>query len=307
MHISYPKSLHELMVFREVATNQSFIRTSEKYNISASAVSHLISQLEKQLAVRLFTRSTRQVRLTPAGERFLHNIEPALQILERSFLEVQSSQDKIEGMIRLTMPNGAEGLMTPLITEFMQVYPGIAFDIDVSDGLKDIVADRFEAGIRYEEKLQNGWIAFAISQPHKFCVIATPDFINKFGQPQHPKELVNFDCINFRFPSGKCYKWEFIENDKKFEIEVFGKISTTEISQIIAFTKNSLGIGYTYLDKVKDNIANGTLVSLLDNYLPESEKFYMYYPSRKFNSPAFDLFVQWLKSYKFKVKEDNTT
>lgn len=299
MQPTYPKSLHELMIFRDVAYNQSFVRTSEKYNISASAVSHLIQQLEQQLAIRLFNRSTRKVRLTPAGEAFLRNIEPALQQLERSFLEVQSCQQQISGLIRLTMPNAAESLMTPLIAAFLRTHPSISFDIDVSDGLKDVIADGFDAGIRYEEKLQNGWIAFAIRPTHRFCVIATPSFIEQYGQPYHPKDLADFDCINFKFPSGKHYKWEFMENHSKFDIEVFGRVATNDMRQVVAFAKDSLGIGYTYWDNVKEDIANGTLVSLLDSYLSEAEKFYLYYPSRKFNSPAFNLFVQWVKTYDF--------
>lgn len=291
------KSLQDLFLFREIANTQSFRMAAEKYHLSPSAVSHSISQLETQLAVRLFNRSTRKVSLTQVGESLLHELNPALQQIERSFIEVQSHQEQIQGIIRLTLPKGAEDMITSVIADFSHQFPKVGFDIDVSDRLKDIISDRYDAGIRFEEKLQDDWVALPIHQPYQFCVVATPIFLNNFGLPRKPQELVDFDCINIRFPSGKIYQWEFEMANRKYEIEVRGKITTSEMSQVIKFVKNNLGIGYVYYDKVKQDLAEGKLIQILSEYMPSAEKFYLYYPSRKFNTPAFKAFLTWIKNF----------
>lgn len=293
---AYRASMQELEMFVAIAQHLSFRKAAQERNVTPSALSHAMRHFEARLGVRLLQRTTRKVALTEAGERFLARIQPALTDLAQAVDELNDWRSDPRGTLRLSMPRSAEALwFSTLMVPFMQRYPEITLEIESSDALVDIVAAGFDAGVRYGDVLAQDMVAVPFGQPMRTLAVASPDFIARFGSPQTPDALLNFPCIERRFPSGRRYRWEFQQGDRRLEVAVRGTLVLDNNERILQAARAGLGIAFLHQQAVAEALESGALVELLTPFTQARECFWLYYPNRKYLPAPLRHFVDWIK------------
>lgn len=293
---AYRASMQELEMFVAIAQHLSFRKAAQERNVTPSALSHAMRHFEARLGVRLLQRTTRKVALTEAGERFLARIQPALTDLAQAVDELNDWRSDPRGTLRLSMPRSAEALwFSTLMVPFMQRYPEITLEIESSDALVDIVAAGFDAGVRYGDVLAQDMVAVPFGQPMRTLAVASPDFIARFGSPQTPDALLNFPCIERRFPSGRRYRWEFQQGDRRLEVAVRGTLVLDNNERILQAACAGLGIAFLHQQAVAEALESGALVELLTPFTQARECFWLYYPNRKYLPAPLRHFVDWIK------------
>ncbi|HAU5566171.1 TPA: LysR family transcriptional regulator [Serratia fonticola] len=290
-------SMQELEMFAAIAQHLSFRKAAEERNVTPSSLSHAMRNFEARLGVRLLHRTTRKVALTEAGERFLLRIQPALADLSQAVDELNDWRSDPRGVLRISMPRSAEALFfQTLILPFVQRYPEITLEIDSNDALVDIVESGFDAGVRYGDVLAQDMIAVPFGKPMRALAVASPAFLAQHGAPQLPAELLQFPCIERRFPSGRRYRWEFWQDGRKQEVAVKGSLVLDNNERILQAARAGLGIAFLHQDVVHTALAKGELVEILANYTQVEEGFWLYYPSRKYLSAPLRHFIDWIKN-----------
>lgn len=293
---AYRASMQELEMFVAIAQHLSFRKAAQERNVTPSALSHAMRHFEARLGVRLLQRTTRKVALTEAGERFLARIQPALTDLAQAVDELNDWRSDPRGTLRLSMPRSAEALwFSTLMVPFMQRYPEITLEIESSDALVDIVAAGFDAGVRYGDVLAQDMVAVPFGQPMRTLAVASPDFIARFGSPQTPDALLNFPCIERRFPSGRRYRWEFQQGDRRLEVAVRGTLVLDNNERILQAACAGLGIAFLHQQAVAEALESGALVELLTPFTQARECFWLYYPNRNYLPAPLRHFVDWIK------------
>ncbi|MBX9869355.1 MAG: LysR family transcriptional regulator [Burkholderiaceae bacterium] len=273
--------LNDLLAFARVAECRSFRQAAQELQVTASALSHTMTRMEKKLGMRLLQRTTRSVSLTPAGERLLQSLRPALQEIQGALESLNDLRDKPVGRLRLNVPRAAAQLViAPKLASWMEAYPDVQLDIVTDDGLIDIVAQGFDAGVRFGERLQQDMIAVPIGPKLAFSVCAAPSYLALKGVPKTPKNLLQHTCLQYRFPSGTHYAWEFQSNKKRIEVNTKGQFATDDFASIVRAAIDGAGICYTYDAYVSELVAQGQLQRILENWYPAGERMYLYYPSR---------------------------
>lgn len=291
-------TLQELEIFTAIARHRNFRKAAEERNVTPSTLSHTISNLEQRIGVRLLNHTTRSVSLTEAGQAFLQRIEPAIQDLSLAVDELNDWRIAPRGTLRLNLPRSAEALyLRTVLLPFRERYPDIALEVTTSDGLINIVETGFDAGVRFGEAIPQDMVAIPFGPRLQGAVIASPDFIERFGVPQHPLELVDFPCIQRRFPSGINYKWEFCENGRPLNIAVAGGLTLDSDYIMIEAVGAGAGLAFVIRDLVRSKLKSGELVEVLADFAAPSEGFSLYYPSRKYHSTALSCFIEWLRAF----------
>lgn len=291
-------TLQELEIFAAIARHLNFRKAAEERSVTPSTLSHTMTQLERRIGVRLLNRTTRSVSLTEAGRAFLSRIEPALVDLAGAVDELNSWRAEPRGTLRLNMPGSAEACYLPrMLLPFHQQYPDIALEIATSDSLDNIVAEGFDAGVRFGEVLPQDMVAIPFGPPVHGAVVASPDFIARQGAPRRPDQLIDFTCIQRRFPSGMQYKWEFQSGGKWQEIAVSGGLTLDNDLMMIEAALAGAGVAFVLRPLVEKQLAAGTLVELLADYAISGERFWLYYPSRKYHSAALRCLIDFLQHY----------
>jgi DNA-binding transcriptional LysR family regulator len=280
------RSLTALSTFLAVAERHSFSAAGAALGISRSAVSQAVRALEEQVGTPLLVRTTRSVRLTDAGARLAASAGPALRQADDALLAVKGGE-RAAGTLRLTVPHiCVPTVITPLLPALRSRHPDLAIEIVVDDRMVDIVADGFDAGIRLGEAIERDMVGVRISAPFRFVVVASPGYLKKRGTPQHPRDLVEHDCIGYRGPaSGVLYRWEFERRGREFEIQVPSSVITTDATMMVSAARAGLGFGYVDELTAERDIAAGRLVVVLEEYLPRSPGFFLYFPHRSRNQP----------------------
>lgn len=274
--------LNALQTFVVVARTRNFRRAAIELKITPSAISHSMSKLEENLGVRLLHRSTRSVSLSEAGEALLQRLQPALLNIEEAFEDLNSLRQSPRGTLRLNVPRAAAHLvLAPKIAAFHQQYPDITLEIVVSDQLQDIVAEGFDAGIRFGESLQQDMIAIPIGPALQFVACATPRYLKTHGRPEHPQALLEHNCLQFRFPSGALYAWEFVVRKKLLSVVTEGSLISDDFQTLVRAALDDLGICYTYQSYVQHLFESSSLEQVLTDFLPPPERMYLYFPSRE--------------------------
>ncbi|MER8407072.1 LysR family transcriptional regulator [Mesorhizobium sp. M1307] len=288
--------LSQLAVLAMVAQCGSFRGAAKELAIAPSAVSHAVSSLEARLGVRLLARSTRSVAPTEEGAQLLERLRPALSEIELALESAIEARHRPAGNLRLTVPRTAAHLaLTPRLSAFAAAYPDIVLEIVIEDRFTDVVEGGFDAGVRLGESLQRDMIAVRIGPDLRGAVVGAPAYFETMPKPQHPRDLAAHRCIRFRFSSGILYRWEFEQNGEEIEIAVQGPLILDEDHLIANAAVDGAGLAFVFEDYVRDALAAGKLVRVLEDWCPRFDGFFVYYPSRRQMRPALRAFVDFFK------------
>jgi len=291
------QTINDLLAFRAVATERSFTRAAGRIGVSTSALSHTISALERRLGIRLLTRTTRSVAPTAAGERLLATIEPRFDEIERELAALGELRDRPAGTIRITTGiHAAETILWPALAPLLQDYPEITVEISVDAGFVDIVADRFDAGVRLGETIAQDMVAVRIGPDMAMAAVASPAYLAGRGAPVTPHDLATHNCVNLRFPTlGGLYAWEFERDGRPVNVRVGGQFIVNEIALALRAAREGQGIAYLPEDYVAPDMASGALIRVLADWCPPFPGYHLYYPSRRQHVQAFALLVDALR------------
>jgi len=291
------QTLADLEAFAVVAEEGSFTRAAARLAVSTSALSHTIRKLETRIGLRLLTRTTRRVATTEAGERLLDTLRPAIDTIERQLAELSDLRDRPSGTIRITASDhSARTLLWPVIDRFLADYPDINVEINAESGLTDIVAERYDAGVRLGEQLAKDMIAVRIGPPLRMVAVAAPAYLAAHGRPETPHDLTRHKCINLRmWSSGGLYSWEFEKDGQAVNVRVEGQLILNRGPLILDAARAGHGIAFLMEDYVTEAISGGVLEYVLDDWCPPFDGYHLYYPSRRQPTPAFSLLVEALR------------
>jgi len=287
----------ELKAFAAVVERESFARAADHLGFSPSALSQTIRQLETRLGVRLLNRTTRSVAPTSAGARLYERIVPVIQELDAAVADAVGATGRTAGTLRInTLSMAADKLIAPRLGRFHRAYPQVVLDIVIDDGLSDIVAGRFDAGIRVGERLEKDMIAVRLTPDVEMTAVASPDYLAHHGEPKTPADLHRHVCINWRFPgSGAIYRWGFEKKGKKLEIAVEGALISNHQEIVVEGALQGLGILYAYYDeRIDDFIARGQLKRVLAEWSLTLPGLFLYYSNRRLPRPALRAFINCL-------------
>lgn len=291
------RNLNDLLYFVTVAREGSFTRAAALLGVTQSALSQAISGLEARLDIRLLTRTTRSVSPTAAGERLLQAIGHRFDEIETELDALTALRDKPAGTVRMTCGDHVlHSILLPKLTPLLREYPDIKLEFDVNYGFRDIVADRFDAGVRLGNTIDRDMIAVPIGPPMRLAVVASPDYLKVHPMPTVPLDLMAHPCINQRMPSsGGLYVWDFERDGRQVNVRVDGPLIFNTTQPQVDAALAGLGVALLPEDELMPYIEAGRLVRLLGDWCPPFEGYHLYYPSRRQPSPAFSLVVQALR------------
>jgi DNA-binding transcriptional LysR family regulator len=286
----------DLRALAAIAEYRSFARAASQLGVSPSALSQTIRALEERLGARLLNRTTRSVAPTEAGARLLDRLLPAFADMDSAIAALAETRDRPSGLLRINAPRAAVHFLAPLIPKFLNAYPDIALDLVTDDRLVDIVANRFDAGVRLGEKIEKDMVAVKFSGDLEMMVVGSPDYLKRYGVPKTPRDLAAHRCLNFRWPTDlSLYRWEFERGDEKVEVAVEGPLTFNEPDIAIHAAVESVGLAYLLFHQVAPLLATGALKRVLQDWSPPFPGFYLYYPSRRQTPPALRAFVAFIR------------
>ena len=290
--------LGDLLAFSAIAEAKSFTRAAAKLGISPSALSHAMRGLEQRLGLRLLSRTTRSVATTEAGERLLQTLVPAFDRIETELGALSGLRDQPGGTIRITTPrHAALSVLWPMIPAFLRTHPNIRVEITIDEALTDIVASRYDAGLRFGEKVDRDMIAVRVGAEIRSRLVASPAYFSAHPMPKTPKDLADHRCINYRLASGGgLYPWEFERGGRSFEVRVDGQIILNDSDLILSAALNGIGIASLFEDQVADHLAAGRLIQVLADWSWSEPGYYLYYPSRRQTLPALTALIDALRA-----------
>lgn len=291
------ESFHNLAAFVAVAQERSFTRAAAKLGVSQSALSQTIRNLEARVGIRLLTRTTRSVAPTEAGERLLQGVAPRFEEIDAELDALSKLRDKPAGTIRITSTeNAANAILRPVLRRFLPHYPDIRVEIVVDYGLNDIVAERYDAGVRPGGNVAKGMIAVRIGPDMRMAVVGAPSYFEKRPPPRMPQDLTVHDCVNLRTPThGGLYPWEFDKDGREFRVRVEGQLVFNNSGLMLNAALDGLGLAYLPEAQVQPYLDDGQLVRVLASWCQPFSGYHIYYPSRRQPSPAFALLVDALR------------
>ncbi|WSG98174.1 LysR family transcriptional regulator (plasmid) [Rhizobium johnstonii] len=291
------ENVNDLLAFLAVARERSFTKAAAKLGMSQSGLSHIVRGLEERLGVRLLTRTTRSVAPTPEGEHLLKTIGPRFEEIEGELVALTDKRERPAGTIRITAEDYAiDHVLWPKLRKILHDYPDIKVEFVIDYGLTDIVAERFDAGVRLGEIVSQGMIAVRISPEQRMIVIGSPDYLERNPAPITPQELTRHQCINLRLPTrGGLYAWEFEKDGEDMRVRVDGQMTCNGITQIRAMAVDGFGLGFIPDGLAMPEIEAGRLVQVLADWCPHYPGYHLYYPSRRQSSTAFNIVVDALR------------
>lgn len=291
------RNLNDLLSFVTIAREGSFTRAAALLGVTQSALSQAINGLEARLQIRLLTRTTRSVSPTAAGERLLNAIGHRFDEIEAELDALTELRDKPSGTVRITCGDSAlQTILLPRLTPLLREYPDVKLEFDVNYGLRDIVADRFDAGVRLGSTIDKDMIAIPIGPRLRMAVVAAPVYLEDHPAPGTPHDLMAHNCINQRMPtSGGLYVWDFERKGHKLNVRVDGQLIFNTTQPQVEAALAGLGITLLPEDEVMAHIESGRLLRLLEDWCPPFAGYHLYYPSRRQPSPAFALVVDALR------------
>ena len=290
-------NVNDLLAFLAVAKERSFTRAAAKLGVSQSALSHTIRGLEERLELRLLTRTTRSVAPTEVGERLLRTVGPRFDEIDAELAALSELREKPAGTIRITtVEYAAESILWPVLVKLLPQYPDIKVEIIVDYGLTDIVAERYDAGVRLGEQVAKDMIAVRIGPDFRMAVVGAPSYFTRRSRPKKPQDLTAHDCINLRLPTyGGLYAWEFEKNGRELKVRVEGQLVFNGSAPMLKAALAGFGLAYLPEDLVQADLAKGRLIRVLTDWCPPFSGYHLYYPSRRQPTPAFALLVDALR------------
>lgn len=291
------ENYNDLLAFVMVAREGSFTRAAAQLGVSQSALSHTIRSLEARLALRLLTRTTRSVSPTEAGERLLLTLAPRFEEIDAELAALSELREKPAGTIRITSAEHAvDTVLWPRLAKLLPDYPDIKVEINIDYGLSDIVAQRYDAGVRLGDQVAKDMIAVRIAPDMRIAVVGAPAYFARKAPPRTLQELAGHDCINLRLPTyGGLMAWEFIKDGHEVKARVEGQLVFNNSSQILRAALAGFGVAYLPEDMAREHIATGRLVSVLEDWCPTFPGYHLYYPSRRQSSGAMAVLIEALR------------
>ena len=289
-------SLDDLRALIAVGQERSFTKAAVKLGVSQSALSQTVRELEKRLGVRLLTRTTRSVSPTEAGERLLHTVGPRFEEIEAELAAIRELREKPAGTIRITATeNAADAILLPKLAKLLPEYPDIKVEIIIDYGLTDIVAQRYDAGVRSGEQVAKDMIAVRIGPDMRMAVVGAPSYFKTRPEPKKPQDLINHNCITLRLPHGGLYAWEFEKGGRELRVRVDGQLTYNTTAQELNAALAGLGLAYVPEGMAQPHLAKGRLKRVLEDWCLPYSGYHLYYPSRRQSSAAFALLVDALR------------
>ncbi|QLY26380.1 LysR family transcriptional regulator [Bdellovibrio sp. KM01] len=290
--------LDGLLALKLVAEKRNFTAAASELDVSPSAISQMIRQLETRLGVTLLTRTTRTTSLTEAGQRFLSEAGPALDQILNAMDSVGTLGTKPSGLLRLNMPRSLyHSFMEPIVSSFIKKYPEVTVELYLEDYASDIFESGFDAGVRLSDILAKDVIATKLYGPVRFVVAGSPKYFDKHGRPKKPRDLLSHNCILIRLGGGLYDRWEFQERGKDFQVHVKGNLIFSDSNLMLDAAIAGHGLVYAAEENIKEKVKSGKLEVALASYAAESEGFYLYYPSRSQILPKLRAFIDHVKAY----------
>jgi DNA-binding transcriptional LysR family regulator len=300
--------LRDLDAFVAVARTRNFRRAALEQRVSVSSLSQRLRDMEERLGVRLMNRTTRSVALTEAGELLLARVGPAISDVGAALDQVRGLRGVPSGRLRINAPPPAIDLvLAPMVAPFLKAYPQIDLEIVSDSAFVDIVAAGFDAGVRYGEHLAQDMIAVPLGLPQRYAVVASPQYVAQHGRPKHPKDLLDHAAIRTRFGNGVMPDWEFEKAGRIVKVAPPAKLIATYLGLARRAALDGVGFWSTFDGYVREEVASGELVSVLEDWCPPFPGPFLYYPSRRQSPPALSAFVafvaQWRKQEKRSGKD----
>lgn len=294
------KNFHDLLAFIVVAREGSFTRAAAQLGVSQSALSQTIRGLEERLGLQLLNRTTRSVSPTEAGERLLKTVAPCIEEIEAELASLSELREKPAGTIRITTgAYAAESILWPKLSKALADYPDIKIEIDVDNSFTDIVAQRYDMGVRLGNEVEKDMIAVRIGPDVRMAAVGSPSYFAKHTLPRTPHDLMEHNCINMRFPTyGDLYAWEFEKEGQALKVRADGQWVFNTIHQVTTAAVEGFGLANLPEEVFRPYINEGRLMRVLDDWCPVFTGYHLYYPSRRQSSPAFKLVVDALRYQK---------
>jgi DNA-binding transcriptional LysR family regulator len=291
------RDLADLQSFVVVAGERSFTKAAAKLGVSQSALSHTMRELEERLGLRLLTRTTRSVAPTEAGERLLRTVGPRLEEIDAELTSLSDLRGKPAGTVRITAgEHAAQTALWPKLSKLLPHYPDIKLEVIVDYGLRDIVAERYDAGVRSGEQIAKDMIAVRIGPDLRMAVVGAPSYFATRLRPKIPRDLTAHTCINLRLPTyGSVYAWEFEKSGREMKVHVDGQFTFNNLALRIEAALAGCGLAYLPEDQVRGQIGEGSLIRALTDWCPAYAGYHLYYPSRRHPSAAFAAVVEALR------------
>ncbi|WP_294331525.1 LysR family transcriptional regulator [uncultured Sphingomonas sp.] len=289
--------LSELAAFLAVARQRSFTRAAAQSGVTPSALSHAMRGLEERLGVRLLHRTTRSVSLTEAGERLFATLAPRLDEIEAEVAALSALREKPAGLVRISADeHSLKTLLWPRLAPILREFPDIRVEIDSDYRLTDIVAERFDAGVRFGDIIAKDMVAVPIGPDARMLAVASPAYFDRAGRPQRVEDLTSHACINLRLPTyGGLYAWEFEEGGRERKVRVEGPLTFSSVFPILRAAIDGFGIACLPDAVVRSHLDSGALEAVLTRFSPPFAGYHLYYPSRRQPTPAFALLVERLR------------
>lgn len=290
-------SLDDLRALVAIGRERSFTKAAAKLGVSQSALSQTIRNLEARLGVRLLTRTTRSVSPTEAGERLMRTVAPRFEEIDSELAAVSELSEKPAGTIRITATEYAiDAILMPKLAKVLRSYPEIKVEMIVDYGLTNIVAERFDAGVRSGEQVAKDMIAVRIGPDLRMAVVGTPAYFKSHREPARPQDLVEHRCVNLRLPAhGSDYAWEFEKGNRELKVRVEGQLTFNTTAQLLKAALAGFGLAYMPEGMVEEHVKRGRLRRVLADWCPPYAGYHLYYPSRRQSSAAFSLIVDALR------------
>lgn len=289
-------NLTHLAAFAAVARNRSFRRAGAELALSTSAVSYAIRALEERLGVGLFHRTTRSVALTEAGQRLLDRLQPALGQVHDALEEMNHFRSAPAGLLRINATRAAvHTQLGPRLADFLRAHPDVRLEVAQDDGLVDIVARGFDAGVRLHEFVPEDMVAVPLGPPLRGLIVGAPAYLRRRPLPTHPQDLVQHECVRFRFASGHLYKWQFERDGQTLDIDVPGRLTLGDQHTVLQAVLDGMGLAYVLEDAARPFLDDGRLVAVLEDWSEPFAGWVLYYPRQRQMSSALRAFVDMLR------------
>ena len=292
-----PSNYNEILAFIAVAKEGSFTKAAAKLGVSQSALSQTIRVLEQRLDMRLLLRTTRSVSPTEAGEHMLRTVAPRFEEIDAELAMLSERRLKPAGTIRISAgEHAALTVLQPALLRLLPQYPDINVEIIAENRMTDIVAERYDAGVRLGDQVAKDMIAVRISADVRWLVVGSPAYFASNPAPAVPQELAQHNCINMRLPThGGFYVWEFAKDGRDIKVRVDGQMVFNNLALRLQSALDGLGLAFMPEDQVRAHIDDGRLVAVLDEWCPATAGYHLYYPGRRHPSSAFTLMVDALR------------
>jgi DNA-binding transcriptional LysR family regulator len=286
-------TISDVLAFLAVARERSFTRAAAKLGVSQSALSHTVRALEERMGVRLLTRTTRSVSPTDAGERLLQTVAPRFEEIEAELNAVSEMGDQPKGTIRITsIDSVADTILWPRLAKMLPNYPDLKVEISVDYGMVDIVAERYDMGVRWGDQVAKDMIAMRIAPDQRMVIVGAPSYVASRLPPREPQDLMEHNCITLRLASGGVYAWELRKDGRDVQVRVEGQTIFNGVYQMLNAALSGCGLTFVPDDLAQPHVAAGRLQYVMEDWFPTFPGLHVYYPSRRQSSRALQLVVE---------------